>query len=168
MSEERRKKYIQAYNDLRDHLEAHNFDVFEDDLFELDIDGTVVGKYEMASSSPFDSQNRARVFIPSVKFEAASGNVTKATISILSWDSVTEQYVALTDLTLFKEALSEFIFVPQEGSNMQSIDLKKKASGSNFVVESSDMTQTFTTSGVSIGISYVMFGNSYQWQFSAQ
>ncbi|HYX37059.1 MAG TPA: hypothetical protein VE954_28490 [Oligoflexus sp.] len=88
-------------------------------LWKFKVDGVTKGAFDFASSAPFGADGTPKVFIPSVKLvKDADGNITDAQVKIYA--KTADGWVALSDLTQFKETVGAFMMEFENRGNDNS------------------------------------------------
>lgn len=73
-------------------------------LWKLGLGGTEVGRFDLKSASPIDADGKPVIFMPSVKFIVANGNVTGAEVQFKRWNGTA--YEDMSDLGPIKRLVS--------------------------------------------------------------
>lgn len=137
-------------------------------LWDFQVDGVSKAKFELASSSPLDAGGKPLVFIPSVKVSMANGAVGKIEVELYRYDSESNGFVKIEDLSAFRSIVSGFqAELSSSSSNQGKVDervsLLDKINGAVMSVSAEDFEAKYADNGsLSVAVYYEMFGGSYR------
>ncbi|HET9238303.1 MAG TPA: hypothetical protein VFO10_13665 [Oligoflexus sp.] len=120
-------------------------------LWRLSYDGTEVGRFDLAASTPLDANGKPTVFIPSTKFIVSdAGKFTGAVTEFYRWNGT--DLVKLTDLTPLKKLLTEVT----AGVEITAGNEEKRAQA-NFSTTGATMEATFDSEYATTDVSHTHF-----------
>ncbi len=145
----------------------------------LKLNGSEVGRYDLAAANPLNANNKATVYVPSVKavLDGAS-KVTNIEVEWFLWNSGTGSYEKVSNLETFQRVVTDIgaeIADYGGGCSTKSIFNQLSTSGSTMSLNVSSFGATFpavsyssnpsSCDAESIAVAYTMNGISYRFDF---
>lgn len=148
----------------------------------LKYDNSVVGLFDLQSASPLGSNSKPFVFMPSVRVTNSGGTVTKLEIRMMLYNSATDTYDVVTDLTGFKKVAYDLSVdlnkYAASGNKQEHVNLDISAADANgvFTITSDKFSSTWTISDLTtsntnpnsqgtLDVSYSMYGYTFRTEF---
>lgn len=146
-------------------------------LWKLKIGGVEMASFDLAVTSPVDSDNKPKVYVPSFK---ATVNTTTNILSAVEfqfsmWDKATSAYIPVTDATILESSITNLNFscdgTKQDGSRLtdREDDMAGSSVNGKYTVATTKHSWTWDTVGgdatCSPRVSYNMGGSQFNFSF---
>lgn len=148
-------------------------------VWTLKLNGSEVGRYDLAAANPLNANSKATVYVPSVKAVVdGNNNVTRIDVEWFLWNSASQSYEKVSSLDTFKRVVSDAgaeIGDYGGGCASRSLFNQMTTNGSVMSLDVASFNATFPTNpytgspstcdAEAIAVTYTMNGVSYRFDF---